>query len=275
MLASLSKCYLVYADCVRSGGEKLSIVAAITDGNSDHVMVGRVVFYDHQGRDWDATVTKDHRQSHQHSAGVLGSPTRAFCGLWKTDCQAARSSSGCRNRTRWSKDAATKTGGGSDKGNKADPKAPPKKWTSEPSLPLGVAVGGIATFHQHLGPVFWLGPVDAARNLALLLSISLPSMPIAWLKLRLRSPGTDPGWKRLGGQFLVRINVPFGASLTSLSSIPLGSDRSLPRSVCGKSSVHSLYVVLLALSLRLRSLGVWEKNRCVPASKGSARDRYG
>src|SRR5690606_16590433 len=39
--------------------EKMTIVAAITNGDSDFLMVGRNgVFYDRKGRDWDATVTK-------------------------------------------------------------------------------------------------------------------------------------------------------------------------------------------------------------------------
>ncbi|MFN2352759.1 MAG: hypothetical protein ABR497_12525, partial [Kiritimatiellia bacterium] len=36
-----------------------AIVAVITDGASDNLMVGRNgLFYDRQGRDWDATITK-------------------------------------------------------------------------------------------------------------------------------------------------------------------------------------------------------------------------
>lgn len=52
--------YLAYCDCVRKGtGEKRQIVAAFTDGDLDNLMVGRNgIFYDRQGRDWDATITK-------------------------------------------------------------------------------------------------------------------------------------------------------------------------------------------------------------------------
>ena len=57
-LAGLAKSYLAYCDCVR-GAEKLTIAAAFTDGDADNLMVGRNgVFYDRQGRDWDATITK-------------------------------------------------------------------------------------------------------------------------------------------------------------------------------------------------------------------------
>ena len=59
-MAALAGSYLAYCDCVRKGtGEKMSIVAAFTDGDSDNLMVGRNgIFYDRKGRDWDATITK-------------------------------------------------------------------------------------------------------------------------------------------------------------------------------------------------------------------------
>ena len=57
--AGMSRCYLAYCDCTRPGGEKMSIVAAFTGGDSDFLMVGRNgIFYDRKGQDWDATITK-------------------------------------------------------------------------------------------------------------------------------------------------------------------------------------------------------------------------
>jgi hypothetical protein len=59
-MAPLSRGYLVYCDVARpASGEKMSIVAAMTAGDSDNLMVGRNgLFKDREGRDWDATVTK-------------------------------------------------------------------------------------------------------------------------------------------------------------------------------------------------------------------------
>ncbi|MEY2633124.1 MAG: hypothetical protein RIR00_1778, partial [Pseudomonadota bacterium] len=49
-LASLSGIYLAYCDCARAG-EKMTIAAAFTAGDSDQLMVGRNgVFYDREGR---------------------------------------------------------------------------------------------------------------------------------------------------------------------------------------------------------------------------------
>ena len=60
VMAGMAGTYLAYCDCVRKGsGEKLSIVAAFTGGDSDNLIVGRNgIFYDRKGRDWDATITK-------------------------------------------------------------------------------------------------------------------------------------------------------------------------------------------------------------------------
>src|SRR5260370_2038190 len=59
-MASLAGTYLAYCDCARKGSnEKMQILAAFTDGDSDNLMVGRNgVFYDRKGRDWDATISK-------------------------------------------------------------------------------------------------------------------------------------------------------------------------------------------------------------------------
>ena len=53
LLASLAKAYLLYCDCTRKGEEKRVIVAAMTAGDVDNLMVGRNgIFYDKKGRDW-------------------------------------------------------------------------------------------------------------------------------------------------------------------------------------------------------------------------------
>src|SRR6185369_3057011 len=53
-LATLSRLYLVYCDCVRRGGtDKMTIAAAITNGDSDQIIVGRNgLFYDYNGDVW-------------------------------------------------------------------------------------------------------------------------------------------------------------------------------------------------------------------------------
>ncbi len=57
-LAGLAKTCLAYCNCTRQG-ETLTIASAFTAGDVDFLFVGRNgVFYDRQGRDWDATITR-------------------------------------------------------------------------------------------------------------------------------------------------------------------------------------------------------------------------
>jgi hypothetical protein len=60
-----------------------------------------------------------------------------------------------------------------------------------------------------------------------MLVISLPSMAIAWLKLRQRTVGPileGNGWAVNGR---VKINNPFGTALTDIAKLPPGAQRSL------------------------------------------------
>jgi len=59
-LATLSRTFLVYCRCCRrGGGETMTIVAAVTNGHAENLIVGRHgVFYDRRDQDWDATVIK-------------------------------------------------------------------------------------------------------------------------------------------------------------------------------------------------------------------------
>jgi hypothetical protein len=57
-LAGMSSAYLAYCDCKRAGATR-TIAAVMTNGDADNVFVGRNgIFYDRDGKDWDATVTK-------------------------------------------------------------------------------------------------------------------------------------------------------------------------------------------------------------------------
>jgi hypothetical protein len=59
LLSVMAQSYLAYAECRRPSGETMTIAAAMTAGDSDNLFVGRNgLFYDRQGRDWDATITK-------------------------------------------------------------------------------------------------------------------------------------------------------------------------------------------------------------------------
>ena len=59
-MVSFSGMFLMYCDCTsRTTNEKMTIVAALTNGDIDNLVVGKnALFYDRNGFDWDATVIK-------------------------------------------------------------------------------------------------------------------------------------------------------------------------------------------------------------------------
>ncbi|NLJ81523.1 MAG: hypothetical protein GX330_00145, partial [Bacteroidales bacterium] len=60
IIAKTSGICLIYCECTaRTKKEKMTIVAALTDGNFDNIEEGRnALFYDREGNDWDATIIK-------------------------------------------------------------------------------------------------------------------------------------------------------------------------------------------------------------------------
>lgn len=229
-MAGLAGTYLAYCDCTRKAtGEKMQIVAAFTDGDSDHLMVGRNgVFYDRKGRDWDATITRivDNPISLRQA---FWAPYKKFVRLIEEQiakrAAAAEAASSAKLETTAAKVAEA------DKTVK-DAKPEPKKVDVGTVAALGVAFGAIGGFLTalwgHLVGVFALGVwAIIAAVLGLMLLISGPSLLIAWLKLRKRNLGPVLDANGWAINARARINVPFGASLTHVAALPAGARRDL------------------------------------------------
>lgn len=245
-LAGLSAAYLAYCDCTRPGGEKMSIVAAFTGGDSDHLMVGRNgVFYDRKGRDWDATITK-----------LVPNPIslrEAFWAPYKKFVRMIEELVAKRAAAADAQSQAKLTSAATALAT-ADKTAPgakpiePKKIDVGTVAAIGVAVGGIgAMITGILSAFFGLGIWMPIGIIALLLLISGPSMVLAYLKLRQRNLGPildANGWA-INGR--ARINVPFGAALTDVAALPPGSERSLQDPFAEKRRPWGFYIFLLVL----------------------------
>lgn len=231
-LASLSKAYLAYCDCTRVSGEKMGIVAAFTAGDVDNLMVGRNgIFYDRKGVDWDATITS-----------VIENPISIRQAFWSPykrlvrliEEQVAKRAAEKEAESTAKIDAQAVAAANVDKAAPAAaaapaaPAAPEKKMDVGTVAAIGVAIGGIGTFlSMALATFLGLGMWIPLGVLALLLAISGPSMLIAWLKLRQRNLGPildANGWA-INGQ--VKINVPFGGSLTNVAKLPEGASRTV------------------------------------------------
>ena len=259
-LAGLSKTYLAYCDCTRPG-EKLTIAAAFTAGDSDHLLVGRNgVFYDRKGRDWDATITR-----------VVENPISIRQAFWAPYKRAIRFVEEMIAKRAAAADEAANARLATGITETATAASTGKAPATKPKLDigiiaaLGVAVGGISAAISGFALAFFsLGKWMPLGVLGLILAISGPSMIIAWLKLRQRNLGPildANGWAVNGR---VKINIPFGGSLTQLARLPEGSARSLRDPYAEKKQPWWLYTVLTVLVLgggwlgydRVRN-GIW------------------
>ena len=241
-LAGLAKSYLAYCDCTRPSGEKMTIAAAFTGGDSDNLMIGRNgVFYDRKGRDWDATITK-----------VIDNPIsirQAFWGPYKKFVRLLEDQVAKRAAAA---DAASGTqlatlASGVAQADKTKPPEP-KKMDIGTVAALGVGVGAISTvIGGFIGGFIKLGFWMPLGVIGLLLLISGPSMLIAWLKLRQRNLGPILDANGWAVNTRARVNVPFGGALTGVAALPPGAERSFEDPFADKKSAWPLYLALIAV----------------------------
>ncbi|WPG38342.1 hypothetical protein [Variovorax sp. EBFNA2] len=236
-LAGLAKTCLAYCDCTRQG-EKMSIVAAFTAGDVDFLFVGRNgVFYDRQGRDWDATITKL-IENPTSVAQAFFAPYKKFVRLIEEQVakRAAASEAGSQ--------AALQTLAGkvATADRPVDAGAPAKSPAKPgPILPTGsrIDVGTVAAIGVALGSISAvlvgifgkfvdLGQWIPVALVGIVIAISGPSMLIAWLKLRQRSLGPildASGWA-INGR--MKVNVRLGGMLSQTARVPPGAKRIAP-----------------------------------------------
>ncbi len=252
-LAAMSKAYITYVDCRRPGGATMKIAACFTQGDSDYLFVGRNgVFYDRQGRDWDATITSivDNPISIRQA---FWSPYKKFVRMIEEQVakRAAAADAAASSKL------ASAAEGAANADKTVKPAEPPKKVDIGTVAAIGVAISGAMTaLTLILGYVFQLKAWQYPLVLVgLVLVISTPSMIIAWLKLRQRTLGPileGNGWAVNGR---VKINIPFGAKLTDMAKLPPGARLSLADPYKPKDSNAGLKIVGLILLLLI--LAAW------------------
>jgi hypothetical protein len=249
LLAGLSGTYLAYCDCVRKAtGEKLQIVAAFTGGDSDNLMVGRNgIFYDRKGRDWDATITK-----------IIENPISIPQAFWAPYKKVVRMiEEQVAKRAAAADTAATQQlqQGATAVVNPDQPPPPPPPVPVRTKMDTGTlaAIGLVlATLLGALGGIFgaiaklpaWQVPLAIV---GILLAISLPSMLLAWLKLRRRNLGPILDANGWAVNAKAKMNVPFGGSLTGVATLPPGAQRDLVDPFAEKKSPWPKIIVLAFL----------------------------
>jgi hypothetical protein len=217
-MAGLAGAYLAYVDCVRKAtGEKLSIVAIFSQGDDDNLMLGRNgIFYDRKGNDYDATITK-----------IIANPISVRQAFWSPYKKFVRYIE--EQVAKRAADADAAATANLQTAGTAAPAAAPNKIDTGTLAAIGLV---LTTLMGALGLIFtkifglptWEIPL---AFVGILLAISMPSVIIAWLKLRKRNLGPILDANGWAINAKAKMNVPFGASLTQIATLPPGSQRDL------------------------------------------------
>jgi hypothetical protein len=208
--------YLIYCDCKHhASGQTMTIVAAMTVGDIRNLKVGKnALFYDRQGRDWEAEVVK-----------IIDNPISIGQAFW----------SPYRKLGNWVSELINKSAAEKEKKSFADMTTKLEgKDIEKTAMPfdvakfaaifaaIGLAVGSIGTFLTSL-----LSEVKEMHAWALLivpailLLVSGPSMILAWMKLRKRNLApllNANGWAVNADAI---VSVLFGNTLTEQAQFPM------------------------------------------------------
>jgi hypothetical protein len=282
-MAKNSGICLVYFDCTsRVKNEKMTIVAAFTDGDVDNLEIGRnALFYDKKGLDWDATIVKiiDNPISIRQA---FWSPYRKFSKMISKQFEKLASAQD-EKVSKASSAGIEKAGAKADEGltkavkepdaisGSAPTPAPSAASPAEPAKPtpfdiakfagifaaIGLAFGAIGSILASivggfLSLTWWKMPLAL---LGIILVISGPSMILAWLKLRKRNlaPLLDANGWAINAK--ATINIPFGATLTHLAKLPKNAKLNLKDPFTKKKS--PLIPLLLAALIIIAGLALW------------------
>lgn len=222
-LAPASGMYLIYCTCTaKTKAAPIEIVAAMTMGETGDLYVGKhCIFYDRQGLDWDATVTK-----------IIDNPISIKQAFW----------SPYRRLAKWVEDLINKRAAEKDAKMMSDTTAKLQETPAtgadgkpQAAMPFDIAkfAGIFAAIGMALGMI-GTALVSVGKGLsglswwqyilvfaAIILVISGPSMIMAWLKLRKRNIApllNANGWAVNAASI---VNIRFGATLTDQVKFPI------------------------------------------------------
>jgi hypothetical protein len=267
-LAGLSGAFLAYCDLARPGGLKKSVVAVVTNGDSEAMTVGRNgVFYDRQGLDWDATISRVVANPISVRE-AFWLPYRKFVRFVEEQISKRAQAAEAASMTKMADTATAAASADAAMPPAAAPPAPKKIDLGTIAL-IGAAVGGVsALVGGLLQALFGLGLWLPLGVLGIVLLISGPSMVLAWLKLRMRNLGPILDANGWAVNTRARLNVPFGATMTKLARLPPGSERSMEDPFAEKRRPWKLHLAVAVVAVLAYA---WWIGRLDPYLPGAAR----
>lgn len=262
--APISGMYLLFCTCVnKTSGKTMDIIAAVTVGDVDDLFVGKnAIFYDRNGLDYDAKVTKiiDNPISIKQA---FWSPYKKF-GKWVKDLinksAAEKESKGFEDmKAKATETTATAKEGvaeGADKKQAFDI----AKFAGIFAA-IGMAVGfigsALVTIGSGIASLSWWQIIILIAGV--LLCISGPSMFLAYLKLRDRNIApvlNANGWAINAKS---KVSVKFGTSLTEAAKLPILPDQK------GMPAWVKWCITILAVALVVVVLWLCNCFKCCPS----------
>lgn len=234
-MAGQSGMFLIYCTCTsKVKNQTMDIVAVLTDGDVDDLRVGKnAIFYDRDGLDWDAVITK-----------IIDNPISIRQAFWnpyrklgnfiteKINKSAAEKEANSMSNLTAKTDSALTSAQADMAAAQTDPNAAKaaqaaKAAEAKPAFDIAKFAGIFAAIGMALGMIgsAIMAIIKPWTNIivlffVLVICISGPSMFIAWSKLRKRNLGpilNANGWA-INSKILV--NILFGATLTSMAKYP-------------------------------------------------------
>ena len=260
--APASGMFLVYCNCTyKPTGQTMQIVAAVTVGDIKNLKVGKnALFYDREGRDWDAEVTK-----------IIDNPISIGQAFWSPYRKLGEWVTNLINKSAAEKETKSFENMTSniqkDLNKPAEEKTPEKVQAFDIAkfagifAAIGMAVGYIGSFFTSLATgikgLGWWQSILAL--IALLLVVSGPSMVLAWLKLRKRNLApllNANGWAINADSI---VNAMFGASLTEQAQFPMMKlvDPYAPVKKISKGGKWAIAISVIVAVIAIAVLVLW------------------
>lgn len=268
--APLSRCYLAYCDCTRTGeSEKMTIAAAFMNGGSDFLTIGRNgIFIDRFGRDWDATVVKS-VENPISLREAFWSPYKRISKIVEDQFQrfATAREESLLDQTKSRVESISKE---MQDGSKSGPGAFDIARFAGVFAAIGLALGTLgaafaAVMNGLLDLPLWQLPLVAVGSLLL---VSGPPVLLAYMKLRQRNlaPLLDANGWAINAR--ARINVSFGRSLTRIAALPKGS-KSSRKDLYRDKSKYRLWIVVIVLALYVYVGKIYENGTLYDWTRGA------
>lgn len=223
--AGLSGIFLIYCTCTsKILGKTMDIVAIMTDGGIKNLRVGKnAIFYDNEGNDWDAVVTKivDNPISIRQA---FWAPYRKFWNFCVEKINKSASDKESKLTASMESTVAS-----AEIPTTPDAAAAAKKPQAFDIAKfagifaaIGMAVGfigqALVSLATGIAALKWWQLILAIA--AIILVISGPSCFIAWSKLRKRNLGPVLNANGWAINSIVPINIMFGRTLTKVARYP-------------------------------------------------------